>query len=59
MKQVIIDIIKEGWNKNLPVSEVISNIVSLTGLYHQYAQEQFIKYVFVANPKNYGTDRNV
>lgn len=59
MKKVIIYIIKEGWTKNLSVCEVISNIVSATGLYQQYAQEQFVKYVFVAKPKNYGTDRNV
>ena len=51
MKQVIIDIIKEGWKKNLPVSEVISNIVSATGLYQQYAQEQFCKLVFTCKPK--------
>ena len=51
MKKVIIDIIKEGWMKNLPVCEVIANIVSATGLYQQYAQEQFIKYVFIAMPK--------
>ncbi len=48
MKQVIIDIIKEGWEKNLPVCEVIANIVSATGLYQQYAQEQFTELVFKA-----------
>lgn len=52
MKQVIVDIIKEGWEKNLPVCEVIANIVSATGLYRQYAQEQFTKLVFISKPEN-------
>jgi hypothetical protein len=52
MKQVIVDIIKEGWEKNLPVCEVIANIVSATGLYQQYAQEQFTKLVFISKPEN-------
>ena len=50
MKQVIIDIIKEGWIKNLSVSEVIGNIVLATGLYEQYAKEQFTELVFIAKP---------
>lgn len=52
MKNVIIEIIKEGWVKNLPVCEVIANIISATGLYHQYAQEQFTKLVFISKPLN-------
>lgn len=51
MKDVIIDIIKEGWKKNLPVCEVIRNIVSATGLYERYAQEQFCNLVFTCKPK--------
>lgn len=51
MRQVIIDIIREGWTKNLPVSKVISNIASATGLYQQYAQEQFCKFVFICRAK--------
>ncbi len=50
MKQVIIDIIKEGWIKNLPVSEVIGNIILATGLREQYAKEQFTEFVFIAKP---------
>ncbi len=50
MKQVIIDIIKEGWEKNLPVCEVIANIVSETGLYERYAKDQFTELVFSAKP---------
>lgn len=57
MKQVIIDIIKEGWEKNLPVCDVIANIVSATGLYQQYAQEQFTKLVFISKPDNYEAHR--
>lgn len=52
MKNVIIEIIKEGWVKNLPVCEVIANIISATGLYQQYAQEQFTKLVFISKPLN-------
>ena len=52
MKQVIVDIIKEGWEKNLPVCEVIANIANATGLYQQYAQEVFAKLVFTSKPEN-------
>ena len=48
MKQVIVDIIKEGWEKNLPVSKVIDNIVSATGLYYRFAAEQFTELVFMS-----------
>ena len=48
MKKVIVDIIREGWKKNLPVYEVISNISSATGLHERYAQEQFVELVFLA-----------
>lgn len=57
MKQVIVDIIKEGWEKNLPVCEVIANIVSATGLYQQYAQEVFAKLVFISKPDDYEAHR--
>lgn len=57
MKNVIIEIIKEGWEKNLPVIEVISNIVSATGLYQKYAQEQFCKLVFTSKPDDYEAHR--
>ena len=57
MKQVIVDIIKEGWEKNLPVCEVIGNIVSATGLYQKFAQEQFTKLVFISKPDNYEAHR--
>ena len=50
MKQVIIDIIKEGWIKNLSVSEVIGNIALATGLHERYAKEQFTELVFIAKP---------
>lgn len=53
MKQVIVDIIKEGWEKNLPVCDVIDNIISATGLHQQFAQEQFTKLVFISKPDNY------
>lgn len=57
MKQVIVDIINEGWEKNLPVCEVIANIVSATGLYQKFAQEQFTKLVFISKPDNYEAHR--
>lgn len=57
MKNVIIDIIKDGWMKNLSVCEVISNIVSATGLYQQYAQEMFVKLVFMSKPDDYEAHR--
>lgn len=50
MKEVIINIIKEGWIKNLPVSEVIRNIESSTGLYNKFAQQEFASLVFVSKP---------
>jgi hypothetical protein len=52
MKQVIVDIIKEGWRKNLPVSEVIRNIASATGLYERFAREQFCELVFIAKEES-------
>lgn len=57
MKSVIIDIIKEGWRKNLPVCEVIANIVSATGLYQKYAQEVFVKLVFISKPDDHEAHR--
>lgn len=57
MKQVIVDIIKEGWRKNLPVCEVIANISNATGLYQQYAQEVFVKLVFTSKPDDYESHR--
>lgn len=57
MKSVIIDIIKEGWRKNLPVFEVIANIANATGLYQQYAQEVFVKLVFTSKPDDYEAHR--
>lgn len=57
MKQVIVDIIKEGWEKNLPVCDVIANIVSATGLYQKYAQEVFVKLVFISKPDGYEAHR--
>lgn len=57
MKNVIIDIIKDGWMKNLSVCEVISNIVYATGLYQQYAQEMFVKLVFTSKPDDYEAHR--
>lgn len=57
MKSVIIDIIKEGWRKNLPVCEVIANISNATGLYQQYAQEVFVKLVFISKPDDYEAHR--
>ena len=57
MNSVIVDIIKEGWEKNLPVCEVIANIVSATGLYQKFAQEQFTKLVFTSKPDNYEAHR--
>ena len=57
MKIVIIDIIKEGWRKNLPVCEVIANIANATGLYQQYAQEVFVKLVFTSKPDDYEAHR--
>ncbi len=50
MRNVIIDIIQEGWIKNLSVSEVIHNIMRETGLHQKYAQEQFCNLVFVCKP---------
>lgn len=52
MKQVIIDIIREGWKKNLAVTEVIRNIMKATGLHECYAHEQFTKLVFISKPKD-------
>lgn len=57
MKQVIVDIIKEGWEKNLPVCDVIANIVSATGLHKKYAQEVFAKLVFTSKPDYYEAHR--
>lgn len=57
MKQVIVDIIKEGWIKNLPVCDVIANISNATGLYQQYAQEVFAKLVFKSKPDDYEAHR--
>lgn len=57
MKQVIVDIIKEGWRNNLPVCEVIANISNATGLYHQYAQEVFVELVFTSKPDDYEAHR--
>ncbi len=48
MKEVIIEVIREGWKKNLPVSKVIDNIVSATGLYYRFAEEQFTELVFMS-----------
>lgn len=50
MKQAIIEIIREGWIKNLSVSEVIGNIILATGLHEEYAKEQFTEFVFIAKP---------
>lgn len=57
MKQVIVDIIKEGWRNNLPVCEVIASIANATSLYQQYAQEVFVKLVFMSKPDNYEAHR--
>ena len=57
MESVIIDIIKEGWRKNVPVCEVIANITNATGLYQQYAQEVFAKLVFISKLDDYEAHR--
>lgn len=57
MKSVIVDIIKEGWEKNLPVQQVIRNIMNATGLHECYAYEQFTKLVFISKPYNYEIHR--
>lgn len=57
MKQVIVDIIKEGWEKNLPVCDVIANIVSATGLYQKFAQDLFAMLVFTSKPDDYEAHR--
>lgn len=46
MKNVIIEIIKDGWIKNLPVCEVIANIISATGLYQQMPTEVVDAYFY-------------
>lgn len=57
MKKVIVDIIKEGWEKNLPVQQVIRNIMNATGLHECYAYELFTKLVFISKPYNYEIHR--
>lgn len=52
MKEKIINIIRDGWNENKPVCEVIRNIENATGLYRKYAVEQFTKLVFVSMPSS-------
>ena len=52
MRQVIIDIIKEGWKKNQDVLDVIGNIVKATGLHERFAREQFCELVFVAKEES-------
>lgn len=51
MKQVIVDIIKEGWKKNLSVMQVLSNITSATGLKQRYALDQFCELVLTCKPE--------
>lgn len=50
MKEKIINIIKEGWLRNLPISEVVKNIESGTGLCQQSAQQKFADLVFISKP---------
>lgn len=50
MKEIIVNIIKEGWKKNLPVCEVIRKIENETGLYPRFAQQEFINNVFTCRP---------
>ena len=57
MKEVIINIIREGWEKNLYVYEVIANIITATGLNEKYAHELYAKLVFISKPKDYEAHR--
>ena len=50
MRELIVNIIKEGWKKNLPVCEVIQNISNATGLYQRFARQEFCNLVFTSKP---------
>ena len=50
MRDVIIDIIKKGWEQKQPVLSVIQNISSATGLNQGYAMEEFVNLVFTCKP---------
>lgn len=50
MKNVIIDIIEEGWLMNLPVIEVIQKLESATGYSMKQVQEVFVNNVFSCRP---------
>lgn len=48
MRELIISIIRAGWICNYPVSEVINNIQSMTGLSEQESMNAFCELVFIS-----------